>query len=126
MKSTTCPGTAASLLKLAVVGCLVALCCASAVTAATFTVTNTDDTGSGSLRKAMMDANSAGGADTIVFNVPGAGVHTITPATTLPAITSPVTIDGYTQPGSAENTLETGDNAVLLIQLTGSSSSVNG
>ena len=65
------------------------------------------------------------GTDTIKFNISGAGVHTITPATTLPAITSPVTIDGYTQPGSAENTLENGDNAVLLIQLTGSPS-VNG
>src|SRR5262249_34685315 len=37
----------------------------------------------------------------------------------LPAITDPVIIDGYTQPGASQNTLAAGDNAVLLIQLDG-------
>jgi hypothetical protein len=69
----------------------------------TFTVTNTNDSGSGSLRQAILDANANAGADTIVFNIPGAGVHTITPASTLPTITDPVTIDGTTQPGFAGN-----------------------
>src|SRR5262249_39505577 len=67
---------------------------------ATFVVTNTDDSGDGSLRDVMARANAAPGADTIAFNIPGDGVHTIKPASALPAVTDPVTIDGYTQPGS--------------------------
>src|SRR5262245_38943113 len=63
-----------------------------------FTVTNTDDIGTGSLRQAITDANVAGG--TITFNIPGAGVHTISPLSVLPTITNAVVIDGYTQPGS--------------------------
>ena len=92
--------------------------------AATFTVINTNDTGAGSFRQALLDANAAAGLDTIAFNIPGAGVHTITtPATDLPSITSPVLIDGYTQPGSAPNTnaLNAGINAVLLIEVVMSS-----
>ena len=69
--------------------------------AATFTVTNTNDSGAGSLRQAILDANANAGLDTIAFNIPGAGVHTITPATPLDTITDPVTIDGYTQLGSS-------------------------
>jgi hypothetical protein len=45
------------------------------------------------------------GADTINFNIPGAGVHTIVLTTWLPNTTDPVTVDGYTQPGSSPNTL---------------------
>jgi hypothetical protein len=69
--------------------------------AATYTVTNTGDSGAGSLRQAMTDANANGGTDTIVFNIPGSGVHTINVPTQLPTITSPVIIDGTTQPGYA-------------------------
>ena len=89
--------------------------------AATFTVTNTHDTGAGSLRQAILDANANGGAvtDTIGFNIPGGGVKTITPASELPEITTPTLIDGYTQPGASANTLDVGDNAVLLIELDG-------
>jgi hypothetical protein len=38
-------------------------------------------------------------ADVIEFNIPGAGVHTISPATPLPNVTRPVTIDGASEPG---------------------------
>ena len=78
----------------------------------TFTVINTDDTGTGSLRQAITDANNRFGLDTIAFNIPGTGVHTITPVTQLPSITSPVALEGYTQPGSSVNTqwLECGDS----------------
>ncbi len=93
----------------------------TALAASTFTVTNTNDLGPGSLRQAILDANANPGADTIAFNIAAAGVQTISPATALPTITDPVVIDGYTQPGSSVNTLPDGDNAVLLIELNGSS-----
>lgn len=99
---------------------------AQITSADTFTVTNTDDSGTGSLRQAITDANEHAGLDTIAFNIPGTGVHTITPATQLPFLTSPVTIDGYTQPGSSANTLANGDNAVLLIEISGAILSNNG
>src|SRR2546423_14244225 len=89
---------------------------------ATFTITTTADAGPGSLRQAIADSNtSAGVPDTIAFNIPGAGVQTIAPATQLPQIIDPVVIDGYTQPGSSLNTAALGSNAVLLIELTGRS-----
>lgn len=44
---------------------------ASPAIAATFTVTNTGDSGPGSLRQAVNDANAAGGENTIVFDLPG-------------------------------------------------------
>jgi hypothetical protein len=85
-----------------------------------FTVMNTNDMGGGSLRQAILDANSMGGG-TISFNIPGGGVHTISPLSVLPTITQAVTIDGYTQPGSSANTNPTtmGINAVIAIQLSG-------
>ncbi|SRR6266496_5297828 len=86
---------------------------------AVFTVTNTADSGSGSLRQAILDANSNSGADTIAFAIPGSGVHTIPLFSALPQITDPVLINGYTQPGSSSNTLSTGDNAVILIEIDG-------
>jgi len=96
---------------------------AGAARAATFTVTTAADSGAGSLRQAILDANGAAGADSIAFNIAGSGVHQIILATALPAISSPVTIDGYTQPGSSGNTQDTtqGLNTVLAIELDGSS-----
>ncbi len=91
-----------------------------------FTVMNTNDTGGGSLRQAILDANSMGGG-TINFNIPGGGVHTISPMTVLPTITQTVTIDGYTQPGSSQNTNPPtmGINATILIELSGVNSGSN-
>jgi hypothetical protein len=85
-----------------------------------FTVINTNDSGTGSLRQAITDANSMGGG-TINFNIPGSGVHTISPLTVLPTITQSVVIDGYSQPGSSPNTNPTtmGLNAVITIELRG-------
>lgn len=87
--------------------------------AAAFPVTNTNDTGAGSLRQAITDANGTPGSNTITFNIPGAGVHTISPATALPAITQPVVIDGYSQSGAAANTNGPGLglNGTLLIEI---------
>jgi CSLREA domain-containing protein len=71
------------------------------------------------LRAAIQDANANGTTvpDFIAFNIPGSGVKTISPATLLPLVKQPVTIDGYTQPGARKNTLAVGDNADLRIRL---------
>jgi hypothetical protein len=84
-------------------------------------VTNTNDSGRGSLRAAIDCANLIPGLDTIRFAIDGAGVHTITPQSELPAITDPVIIDGYTQPGSFANESGPGlgSDAVILIEIAG-------
>jgi len=72
------------------------------VSASTFVVTNTNDSGPGSLRQAITDANAhpnSAEVDAVQFNIPGAGVHTIVLASTLPDITESVFIDGWSQPG---------------------------
>ncbi len=65
----------------------------------TFIVTKTADTNDGacdadcSLREAITAANATTAQDTIHFNIPGTGVKTISPASALPIITAPVSID---------------------------------
>src|SRR6266567_2417724 len=72
--------------------------------AATFTVNSADDHNDGvcnaadcTLREAI---NAANAGDTISFNIPGSGIHTIN-ATSGFSITKAVIIDGSTQPGFA-------------------------
>ena len=68
----------------------------------TFVVGNTDDSGPGSLRQAILDSNAAVGAtNTIDFDIAGSGVQTIFPLSSLPAIVNPVLIDGFSQAGYA-------------------------
>jgi hypothetical protein len=62
----------------------------------TFTVTNTNNSGTGSFTQAIIDANSNPGADGIDFNIQGPGPHIIN--SSLPDITETVTIDGTTEP----------------------------
>jgi hypothetical protein len=69
-------------------------------TPSTFDVTNTNDTGAGSLRQAITDANNHPGSDLIDFII-GKTVETISIGANLPTITDPVTIDGT--PQSAAN-----------------------
>ena len=86
-------------------------------------VTNTNDGGAGSLRQAILNANlmpNGASPDTITFNIPGPGVHTIQPLTALPLIVDPLVIDGYSQPGASANTLAQGDDAKLLVEIDGS------
>ena len=85
-------------------------------TAATLIVSNTSASGPGSFQQAIIDANATNGLDTIVFQIPGAGVHTIAPTNALPPITDSVVIDGTTQPGFA---------GTPLIELNGSSAGNN-
>ena len=63
---------------------------ASAASAATFTVTDPGDSGAGTLRQAILDANADSTADIIDFSLGG---QTISPTTALPAIAQPVTVD---------------------------------
>lgn len=95
--------------------------------AATFTVTSTGDTGGSTcaatctLRQAINAANAAAGADVIAFNIAGFGPHRIAPASALPVITDAVTINGWSEPGAATNTLDGASNAVIQIHLDGTS-----
>jgi CSLREA domain-containing protein len=89
------------------------------------------------LREAINAANNNAGADTINFSIPNtdsgcaSGVCTIrvggtsglTAGTMLPNIREAVTIDGYTQTGASENIndLSQGSNAVLKVELDGTS-----
>jgi len=112
MKSVTRQPYGAALL-------VVLMLLATSASAATFTVSSVADSGAGTLRQAIIDANTAAGTDTITFAIAGSGLHTISPATNLPNITEAVIIDGYSQSGSSVNTLSLGDNAVIQIELNG-------
>jgi hypothetical protein len=61
-------------------------------------VTTTVDSVPGSLRAAIMSANSQSGASTIDFSI-SSGAQTIELASPLPTIAQPVLLDGSTQPG---------------------------
>jgi CSLREA domain-containing protein len=107
----------------------------SGIESTIFTVNSTDDIDDGtcnathcSLREAINAANALTGTDTIAFNIPGVGPHTIQPTSGLPTITDPVIIDGYTQPGASPNTnpISLGSNAVLQIELDGTNAGGNG
>jgi hypothetical protein len=89
-----------------------------------FLVTNTNDSGAGSLRQAILDSNATallnGNPNVIQFNIPGSGVQVISPLSPLPTVTQSTNIEGYSQPGTSKNTLAVGDNAVLGIRIAGS------
>ena len=109
----------------AVLAALVAVWLTSPASAATFTVTNTNDAGAGSLRQAILDANASAGLDTINFDpsaFPSGSPATISPASELPDMDDPagtivdgtgagVIIDGSALVG-AENglTIDSGGN----------------
>ncbi len=72
---------------------------AAGLQAKTFTVTNNNDTGGGSLRASIDSANSTPGKDTIDFAI-GSGTvagRSITISSTLPILSEGVVIDGTTQ-----------------------------
>ena len=101
------------------------LCMEGRVLLSNFPVINTNDSGAGSLRQAITDADAAGDGSVITFQIPGSGVQTIAPATALPAVTAAITIDGTTQTGAQANTntMDQADNAVMLIELSGANDS---
>src|SRR5271170_1848132 len=61
-----------------------------------FIVTTTADSGAGSLRDAITDANTSAAASIITFDLPGTGVQTIEPLSALPTITVQIDIRGTT------------------------------
>lgn len=96
----------------------------------TFIVTTAADNGDnvnptpGSLRAAILGANSTAGTDGISFAI-GSGLQTIQPTAQLPTITEAVIIDGTTQPGFAgaplielDGSMTTGKQA-LIVNSTG-------
>ena len=70
----------------------------------TFTVINTNDSGAGSLRQAIINANTSAGHDLIDFNIAGAGVHTIAIDSALDVITESVELNATTQAGGSFTT----------------------
>ena len=71
---------------------------------AAFLVTNADDTGAGSLRMAIDQSNTSGGADTISFDANFFSTpRTIQLGSALPTVTGPLTING---PGADRLTID--------------------
>jgi hypothetical protein len=93
--------------------------------ASTFTVSNTNDAGAGSLRQAIIDANASGVASIITFTT--SGTITLASSSNLPTITVPIDIQGQTATGaSAGNpkiTIDFNSNKGFII--SGGSSTVN-
>ena len=85
----------------------------------TLTVTTTADSGAGSLRQALLDANANPDFTFVDFDIAGACPRTIALASALPAITQGLRINAYSQPGSAANTRTKGDNGTRCIVLDG-------
>jgi titin len=96
-----------------------------------YTVTNTNDAGTGSFRQAIIDANNNPGLDTIKFNIGGSGPKVIVPNSPLPQITDPLIIDGPSQPGYVDKPIivldgiNAGANTIGL-WFTAGNSAVNG
>lgn len=81
----------------------------------TLTVVNSNDSGAGSLRQAILSANASPGAQTVQFNIAGSCPRIILLDTPLPDVVDDLVIDGYTQPGAAPNTAANGSDAQLCI-----------
>lgn len=92
--------------------------------AATYTVSNLNDSGSGSLRSALQSANGAPGS-TVVFGVSG----TITLTTPLPDILAKTAISGTTAPGYSSSpvvAVNFAGNPGLSVAKGGDESSITG
>jgi hypothetical protein len=86
--------------------------CAAPLFAADFEVTTTADSGAGSLRQALIDADGDGGPSTITF-APALNGQTITPLSTLPGLNeNGTTIDGDSNDDCVPDVLIDGQVAV--------------
>ncbi len=108
------------------IAALILAIAATGATAATFTVTNTANTGAGSLRQAVLDSNAAAGSDTIVFDASFNSPQTITLASVITI--NPATGDSLTITGPGANLLTiSGGNAVRIFTIsTGDTTSISG
>jgi predicted outer membrane repeat protein len=78
-----------------------------------FTVSNLNDQGAGSLRQAILDANTAGGNNTISFATGVTG--TINLASLLPGLSSNIDLEG---PGAAGLTVQPGSGGFRVFHVT--------
>jgi parallel beta-helix repeat protein len=81
-------------------------------------VTTASDDGVGSLRQAILNANTNPGPDTINFQIGGTAPFTINLSNALPAVTDPVTIDASTQP-------EWANSGMPVVELNGTSAGLS-
>jgi Ca2+-binding RTX toxin-like protein len=79
----------------------------------TYVVSNTNDSGAGSLRQAILDSNASGGQDLITFNIGGSGAA-ITLTSGQLTITDDLQING---PGASVLSVS-GNNASRVFQIT--------
>ena len=86
---------------------------------ASIVVTSNADSGTGSLRSAITSANTNPAFKKITFNIPGTCPQQINLSSTLPAITQPLGIEGYTQPGSVLNTGGLSFDGTVCVYLVG-------
>lgn len=85
-------------------------------------VLNTSNSGAGSLRDAILQANGTPGFNRITFNIAGSGCpKVITLTSQLPEITDTVHIDGGTQPGFEANTSDLSYDGTMCVLLRGPS-----
>ena len=92
---------------------------AASAGAASYTVTNANDSGVGSLRQAITDANSNPGLDAIDFAIAGTAPFTINLLAGLPAISESVNLDATTQTGFS-------NKPVVVLNGSGVAAGVNG
>jgi hypothetical protein len=83
-------------------------------------VTNTNDSGDGSLRLAINNANSTAGANVVQFDISAACPNVIILQSDLPDIKGDLRINGYSQTGTDVNQLDVGFDANLCVLLSGS------
>ncbi len=84
-------------------------------------VFTSNDSGFGSLRQAITDANASPDFNSILFRIGGSpSPYSINVSSPLPPITNPVWIDGFSQPGSSPNTQQgPTNNAIMKVMLHG-------
>ncbi|HXI51901.1 MAG TPA: right-handed parallel beta-helix repeat-containing protein, partial [Candidatus Saccharimonadales bacterium] len=96
--------------------------CARVANGDTFDVINGNDTGAGSLRWAISNANLSTGPHLIQFRIPTNTVQVIRPVQPLPALEQAMVLDGYTQSNASPKTAS--EAAVIRVELDGSGAGV--